>query len=1678
LAIFPFTSNISTGELKEFAPGTKRQASVYSAGGEQRQVSPYNEQFEALAKFGFGSAAVAAGFYTAQRAGLKPLDYLYSGVRAAEDFSPAQIFRTFSVGDFLSQYTSANLTTRHITPAQVDLLRGTSWFDDLMYRVGHEKGLESVLHGLTFTNNKLYAGNTLLLDNARILTSTGTPNLAAAYSRSLGFEGLPEVPSSERLKIPIKYRNEAGAFAEEVFYFTGARDKKRAAINQGHAFLTEWVQRANRLAESPFEMEPFSTGTGKARFAIRKWTGLDPTLAVKSGAALPTLSRMAFKWGIGGTAAYLGYQTADWAVKQSSIFDSTILAEGITAGIATIGTRINLGASSIADSIPGMRSYQEWQEESAPGSTSLQKLAAVPLSLAFAGLTGSYLVSLSNRVSRTKEIMKGSPDISFTQALHKADALVKEDSVKFGAQVFDDLTGGRFKDRIPFIGKIGQAKRMSFIGAAIGTALILPFLPGALIPEKTEQELEDIYSGKTEVAVRKGRFWEMGRSAWEGGRIDYYRPHWYPRMLQDSFDKSMGIEDRSPIHQWYLENFTNQIEKEHYYDRPYPITGTPFEDIPIIGPLLGATIGRLFKPPQLMHTEEWMGGSELESNTPVIRIPGRLGTGVVMSRGDVPQGTPVQSTELKQVLGEQSYRLTELSGLVGFTGSSIKGAITGESEWFDQEERLQTARSMYGSERAYWDLSIGGGVGTCFIAGTPIKTLETIKPIEEVKVGDLVLSSGDYREVKNILIKNPTESCLTIKTKSLKTEFTCTKNHWIPVLRRHCYSGGHPKPFEEGNYDLLEVQASELRKGDYLFYEISQKQEDVTLEIIGGKSSTENYVYYQASQQFAFGYEALENRICKSRSDLRKIGIPDKIAKEVLRQFRENKLPKRIRRFVEIDSDLAYAIGWYIAEGCSDGQKLTYTMHANELSFAERIAQTFKRIFDVNSSIEIENNTLRLDISSCALARTLDLFGHCAKNKKIPESFKNLPNDKLKSLVTGLILGDGWEKGFTSVSRQLVKDLADCLLKLGYQVNIVLDYTEKASGFYPQGTSRKACKRNYLRIVEGTKQPWRFWKTSYLVKIDTIAEVQSPSIVYDLTINDIHYYTADGIVVHNTEFFRRLYPHRRRQIDEYNPIRNTMPDWLPGPGDKSPDFLHGDPFTKIPEGELRLPGEGYAARFKELEGLDPADYPLIHQYRILSDIAPYSDKFKEAEQRLKSARKKGELSEEELEIWDTIQARTKEVKNSRKNFFEYEVFSQPTSAEIPGFKQSEELLTAINNNIRNTEPKSGIAGSLMKGYWETLVAGIGKNPLEALTPIAPASKLMHEWTAIEDYKRTRVFGPDIAFWEHPIDNFILPAIRETFDMFGITSVPDDLQEQRNIEEYFDALEYKKNKKLADLSRDRGEWETAKLYETAAQETLLGNNPYSRNYRSIFRALPRSDRDFFNAFSQAKTLEEKEEILKIIPENQKRIYQAQWEMLYADQIRKQIKDGVISGDIKEKAEQELSRLYQKREFGGFDVSPELLYKFENRRNERQNYSDWYRENIILKNLEEDTGILPGPDWVGWHPSVDLDDVKLKVVKNAGLDIHAFDLWESDEKAALQKDYLDAIVTELEHSNVVQEESSESVKEEVHKILADLEITGTVKVVAVESNKENNDYTVVINVSENRSDELAAKYRELE
>ena len=86
------------------------------------------------------------------------------------------------------------------------------------------------------------------------------------------------------------------------------------------------------------------------------------------------------------------------------------------------------------------------------------------------------------------------------------------------------------------------------------------------------------------------------------------------------------------------------------------------------------------------------------------------------------------------------------------------------------------------------------------------------------------------------------------------------------------------------------------------------------------------------------------------------------------------------------------------------------------------------------------------------------------------------------------------------------------------------------------------------------------------------------------------------------EILRRFVPTYGRYT-AINPLKNTMPDWLPE------RFRMGDPYVSVPNGEERLPGVGY----ERLHSLHPdvyGHYGVLDRYAILSDIAPYAPETK------------------------------------------------------------------------------------------------------------------------------------------------------------------------------------------------------------------------------------------------------------------------------------------------------------------------------------------------------------------------------------------------------------------------------------------------------------------------------------
>jgi hypothetical protein len=1188
---------------------------------DQNIAHPTSHALRNTALLGAAGYGVFQYGHTLDEAGA-PLWNKWAGyLRTAEELSPGRLLRTLQLSTIASSFGTGIQEGGTFRPNTVfhtpTFLKQNRVYANYLSSLLNDpkKSQHMYQKGIRLADGKAYFGDTaeVALEHARGLVGSSAEGSLNRYAEAW-FLGMGNDPGQMQIgsHTPSRLASLRNTIKESPVFITGANSELEYLQRSANAVFTEAMARPNRLAATAADIEPLKSIFG---FVDRKWGDVTESLleqryplrlGVAYGTGAEMAGRFAAKYGVYVPLAIGAYKTLDWLGRET-------IGAGPTDVGAYAWTRSQVLISQAAE-VTGLHNLRERQEEAAPGSTRLSKLAAIPL---IGGLVGGASIYLS-RMHRTLDNMKAG--MTATEAKDAAikyyDEFVGEGVLSEagrylretkGAYQREDFLGKAIRkiaspteggEELYFkgFGKLTANKAIIGLGAAIGIALISPYLPGALVPSHRPAELEAIYSGEQEVPIRKGRWWEFGRTPFEGSRVEYYRPHWYARMRQRGTETQVwGDGDiPSPLGQFLRREFTYDLERKHYEDRPYPVTALPFEDVPVLGPLLSRTLGRIIKPPQLMHTEEWMTG---EGETLDLG-PGFGGT-VATGLGEAPMGSPITPFGLKGGFGEQFYRLSEMSGLPGFFFQSMKQKVTGTGSFFEEERQLESARRINGLERRYWDMNLGGGLGT-------------------------------------------------------------------------------------------------------------------------------------------------------------------------------------------------------------------------------------------------------------------------------------------------------------------------------------------------------------------------------------------------------------------TEFIRRLIPHKRNEIELYNPISNTMPSWIPGMEDRSKDFTHGDPYSKIQEGEIRLPGEGYATRY-------PEDYPLVHRLKILADVAPYSDKYKQTLAAARGARNAGILSSDEQEILSQTLDQIAE-KRKGKDFREYKHLSpmgRPFGNRTYYADHSSSVLATLNK-MKAQESGSGPIGSMYGGYWE-LLSHAAETSLDQLTPFSPGAKFMNERSALEDYQQYQVYGTENAFWDKPWSNFLRPTAYLTAHSLGYEGIPKHVEQVRNLEQYFDILKYVKYTRLSKQAAGMGDTKSAAEFRKQKESTLFGINPYTYDFSKLMSAIPRRERDYFNAFSGAQTEEERAKILQLVPDNMKGLYMARWRLQLANDVRRAEKQGQLSVFQQKEASEIMAKVYDEARTEGMPKNEELWAEYLATRQDGETYPDWYRRTKLLAQVPG----LPGPDWVGWHPQVDLEDIKLLLVKSQGEDMHDYNLWPSRERRLPNKPYLASAIEPLQN-----------------------------------------------------------------
>ena len=369
-----------------------------------------------------------------------------------------------------------------------------------------------------------------------------------------------------------------------------------------------------------------------------------------------------------------------------------------------------------------------------------------------------------------------------------------------------------------------------------------------------------------------------------------------------------------------------------------------------------------------------------------------------------------------------------------------------------------------------------------------------------------------------------------------------------------------------------------------------------------------------------------------------------------------------------------------------------------------------------------------------------------------------------------------------------------------------------------------------------------------------------------------------------SEIVRRFIPKERTNVDYLNPIKNTMGEmypFLPGP-EYYTDFTTGDPFTKVQQGEVRLPGVGYE-RFNTLYG---GSYGPVNQLDILADVAPYSKQFRQLNKMVDRM----DLTVAEREKVEEIRMQQEDV-TTKFNFSDY-VYKNSSPDDL-GISRARHTVGRVGEAITHAD-----------------------NFI--------ANKAFGRKTAIEDWERNNVYGSTFPQWQRPYESYIKPMLNKATQdnpataaiglaavgmLFGRTPkarffgsavgftsglaassygnayeavtgdrfIPKERKKELALEEYGDILEYTRSTRLASQAQAAGDYKAAFNFRQAAKRTMYGADIETADAEQLAFAIPKRKREHFKAMIQTQDQGEREQILSTAGRLERRFYQAAWGM---------------------------------------------------------------------------------------------------------------------------------------------------------------------------------------------------------
>lgn len=412
----------------------------------------------------------------------------------------------------------------------------------------------------------------------------------------------------------------------------------------------------------------------------------------------------------------------------------------------------------------------------------------------------------------------------------------------------------------------------------------------------------------------------------------------------------------------------------------------------------------------------------------------------------------------------------------------------------------------------------------CLPPTEEVFTSEGYKSISEIKVGQSVLTHrGIYRKVTEVFKREYKGLLYYIEPRYL-LPVALTGNHPVLVTktkvcqfddrtlcRETCKSVNRAyceKPYL--NYKLEWLPASQLRNKDILHFLFDNR--DYSVEEIDFSFVCDVPLnYYQVLEKRSRGksYAAIQEEFNvwpSTAYNWVEGGVPRDCIVLCDKYLKHGSSSSKIIPYkVKLTPAFLRLIGFYLAEGCSSLNQLSFSFHSKEKEYINEIKETMKNVFGLDCYENKKQNAHSLIYSSVILAKAFKtLFGKDAYNKNLPHFLTRLTPEKQRYILSAYAQGDGYKidedtTTISTASRILALQIVQILLRLGH-----IPVIDKGRGVY-RVIWKDKFRISYAYLKDNT----------LLTPVRKIWTEKYCGYVYNLEVEEDHSYITKSFIVHN-----------------------------------------------------------------------------------------------------------------------------------------------------------------------------------------------------------------------------------------------------------------------------------------------------------------------------------------------------------------------------------------------------------------------------------------------------------------------------------------------------------------------------------------------------------------------------------